>query len=63
MATHSSILAWRISWTVGPGELQSMQSQWNFYYYLIIISTIGNENVDFVYQIQDQLKNTLKWNS
>ena len=24
MATHSSILAWRISWTKEPGELQSM---------------------------------------
>ena len=22
MATHSSILAWRISWTEGPGRLQ-----------------------------------------
>ena len=27
MATHSSILAWRISWTVGTGGLQSMGSQ------------------------------------
>ena len=24
MATHSSILAWRISWTEEPGELQFM---------------------------------------
>ena len=24
MATHSNILAWRISWTVEPGRLQSM---------------------------------------
>ena len=24
MATHSSILAWRISWTEKPGGLQSM---------------------------------------
>ena len=24
MATHSSILAWSIPWTVEPGELQSM---------------------------------------
>ena len=24
MATHSSILAWRIPWTEGPGRLQSM---------------------------------------
>ena len=27
MATHSSILAWRIPWTEGPGGLQSMESQ------------------------------------
>ena len=24
MATHSSILAWEISWTMDPGRLQSM---------------------------------------
>ena len=27
MATHSSILAWRIPWTGEPGGLQSMESQ------------------------------------
>ena len=27
MATHSSILAWRISWTEEPDGLQSMGSQ------------------------------------
>ena len=27
MATHSSILAWRIPWTEGPGGTQSMLSQ------------------------------------
>ena len=27
MATHSSILAWRIPWTEEPGELQSTESQ------------------------------------
>ena len=26
MATHSSILAWEITWTKGPGVLQSMGS-------------------------------------
>ena len=26
MATHSSILAWRIPWTEEPGRLQSMES-------------------------------------
>ena len=27
MATHSSILVWRIPWTEDPGRLQSMGSQ------------------------------------
>ena len=27
MATHSSILAWRIPWTEEPGRLQSTRSQ------------------------------------
>ena len=27
MATHSSILAWRISWTEKPGRLQSIGLQ------------------------------------
>ena len=27
MATHSNILAWKISWTEKPGGLQSMGSQ------------------------------------
>ena len=27
IATHSSIIAWRIPWTEGPGELQSRRSQ------------------------------------
>ena len=27
MATHSSILSWRIPWAEKPGELQSIESQ------------------------------------
>ena len=27
MATHSSILAWKIPWAEEPGKLQSMESQ------------------------------------
>ena len=27
MATHSSVLTWRIPWTEEPGGLQSMESQ------------------------------------
>ena len=33
MATHSSILAWRIPWTEEPGGLQSIGSQ-RVYYFL-----------------------------
>ena len=32
MATHSSILAWRIPWTGEPGRLQSMGSKGVFHY-------------------------------
>ena len=32
MATHSSILAWRIPWTEEPGRLQSMGSQSQHYW-------------------------------
>ena len=32
MATHSSILAWRIPWTKEPGRLQSMGLQRVGYY-------------------------------
>ena len=28
MATHSSILAWKIPWTEEPGGLQSMEHNW-----------------------------------
>ena len=31
MATHSSILAWRIPWTEEPGGLQSMGSQGEYW--------------------------------
>ena len=27
MATHSSVLTWKIPWTEGPGEIQPMGSQ------------------------------------
>ena len=35
MATHSSILAWRIPWTEEPGGLQSMGSQESDMTYLL----------------------------
>ena len=38
MATHSSILAWRIPWTEGPGEVQSIGSQ--SYYCIIAAMTL-----------------------
>ena len=44
MATHSSILAWKIPWTEKPGRLQSMGSQRvghdrATYDYVIMVST------------------------
>ena len=51
MATHSSILAWKIPWTVEPGRLQSMglqrvryDSAMNtlFFYILPILNSFHN---------------------
>ena len=36
MATHSSILAWKIPWTEEPGKLQSMRSQSDMTEWLIL---------------------------
>ena len=41
-ATHSNILAWRISWTEKPGRLQSMGPHRITYKYLL--STCGEGN-------------------
>ena len=45
MATHSSILAWRIPWTEEPGRLQSMESQterlhFHFHFHAFIFQKI-----------------------
>ena len=45
MATHSSILAWRIPWTEDPGRLQSMGLQrvghdWAYTHYANINSKV-----------------------
>ena len=40
MATHSSILAWIIPWTEGPGGLQSRRSQLSDQ---TIMSTTGSQ--------------------
>ena len=42
MATHSSVLAWRIPWTEEPGGLQSMRSQ-RVRHDLAIKTTVGEE--------------------
>ena len=59
MATHSSILAWKIPWTVEPGRLLSMGSQIYifishsslrrhlgcFLIFVIVNNTVGNMKV------------------
>ena len=50
MATHSSILAWRISWTEEPGRLQSMESQEQdtterLSTVHVLLTTIKNQNI------------------
>ena len=50
MATHSSVLAWRIPWTGEPGGLQSMGLQWgtteqlNTYTHTQVLSGIEWDN-------------------
>ena len=45
MATHSSILAWEISWTEEPGELQSWgRKSWTRHSNEITISSIEKIN-------------------
>ena len=45
MATHSSILAWRIPWTEEPGGLQSMGSQ-----------KVGHDSVTFIFTLFHRVK-------
>ena len=42
MATHSSVLTWRIPWTEEPGRLQSMESQSQTQ---LSTHTAGKENI------------------
>ena len=63
MATHSSILAWKIPWTVEPGRLQSMGSQRvglteRLHFHFLFSWYDGKK-----YQDTDQLKWVIWWGS
>ena len=47
MATHSSILAWRIPWTEEPGGLQSitLQKSWAQWSNLTLFQQMKKENI------------------
>ena len=45
MATHSSILAWEISWAEGPGGLQSMGSQSQTQLSTMLLSTATSPSI------------------
>ena len=47
MATHSSIIAWEISWTEEPGGLQSMGSQRVGHHVAIDVNNTGTYLVDY----------------
>ena len=56
MATHSSILAWRISWTEEPGRLQSMVSQrvghdWSDVAHTCIVAQEGDKHNFEIYYL------------
>ena len=53
MATHSNILAWRISWTQGSGWLQSMRLQrvkhnWSANTFKLLLSQVGKLRLEEV---------------
>ena len=50
MATHSSILAWRILWTEEPGGLQSMESQRVGHNWATKHSTVQSLNIQMMAQ-------------
>ena len=70
MATHSSVLTWRIPWTEEPGRLQSMESQSQTQ---LSTHTAGKENIrrhpreregwawDRVFQGSDNPRRCLVW--
>ena len=57
MATHSSILAWRIPWTEEPGGPQSMGSQsWT---QLTDFHTFRKTNKDLLYNTENSTQNSV----
>ena len=55
MATHSSILAWKIPWTEEPGRLQSMVAKsW---------TRLSNFTFTFTFTIDDSLRCTAETNT
>ena len=66
MATHSSILAWKIPWTEEPGGLQSKGSQ-NFetccqiYLYLVFTTRKGNGNPLQYYCLESPMDGGAWW--
>ena len=67
MATHSSILAWRIPWTEEPGGLQAMESQrvghkwskWACTHALLTAELTSSETASVQKSFQQRLKNHL----
>ena len=61
MATHSSIIAWRISWTEEPGELQSMELQrigydWVTWLHFISLHFTSVSQLWFLFPLSKALK-------
>ena len=52
MATHSSILTWRIPWTEEPGRLQSTKSQRVGHDWVIDTYTKESEAQDLLFHLQ-----------
>ena len=64
MATHSSILAWRIPWSEETGGLQSMGLQriWHDWSDLHFHSSLPNISPSFILPVCDSLLELKHWN-
>ena len=59
MATHSSILAWRIPWTEEPGRLQSTSLTYSFRSLLSILYLFAAQSVSSIFtSVRSQFSKT-----
>ena len=60
MATHSSILAWRIPWTEEPGRLQSMGSQRVRHDWMASLPTVESDTTEWLHFLRVRTQATVQ---